>query len=88
MLANFSINLFNRDRVVSFKENEYELSTYPQKKFDKELSTSHFKKSVLRYETKWNNEKFEVVINEQKNNAIFSYKTNNNTMEYKLLIHY
>lgn len=88
MLANFSLQLFNRDKVITFRENQYDLSTYPKRSFDKELSVNHFMKSVLRYEKNWNHDKFNLIVDETKNDAIFSYLANNDTMKYVLVIHY
>lgn len=88
MLVTFSINLFNDDRITTFSEREYDLSTYPKKKFDQDLAINYFKKIIMKYEINWNSEKFSYEINSEKNNASMSYFTNNNKMEYHMVICY
>lgn len=88
MLVTLSINLFNADKITSFSEKEYDLSTYPKKHFDKELSINHFKKFIMKYELVWEDNKFSFNIDEKNNSAEFSYFTNKNSMEYHMIIRY
>ena len=88
MLVELKINLFNGDHVTTFKEEEYELPTYPRKSFSKEIAISHFSEVISKYEKKIFPEKLSYELIEKEKKINLSYFTKNNDMEYYMIISY
>lgn len=88
MLVNLTINLFNGDKVTTFSEHEYDLSTYPSKSFNKDEVIKHFTKVVKQYEPEFKKDKFSYDLNKSKKIMELSYFTQDNKMEYNMNVSY